>query len=199
MSVRQDSRSTMFGLAGHAGLYHRLTRRIFGRLHARVVADVAAAHPSGKARVLDAGTGLGRLPLAIADAVPHLRIDGIDLSPSMIDAARQACDDSGCDQVTFAVADVTALPFPDATFDLIVSTMSLHHWTAPQAAVRELRRVLRPTGQVWIYDVQLALRRGLAAARTAAPSSAVRREPVRTGRLPLRLFGRLVIDHSAVP
>jgi ubiquinone/menaquinone biosynthesis C-methylase UbiE len=175
----------MFGLAGHAGAYHRVVGPMFGRMYARVAADVAGAGLPAGARVLDVGTGPGRVPLAIARAVPRIRVDGVDLSPAMIDEARRAGAGMG-DRVTFTVADVAALPFMDDTFDLIVSSMSLHHWEDPPAGVRELLRVLRPGGRMWIYDARIALRRG------EVPGVPSRREAVRTGRLPVRLVGRLV-------
>ncbi len=74
--------------------------------------------------------------------------------------------------------------------------MSQHHWPDARAALRELRRVLGSAGQVWIYDLRFALRRAESAARPAFPGYVVRRETVRTGRLPLRLIGRLVIRPS---
>lgn len=149
MPVTQDARSTMFGLAAHAELYHRLTHRVFGPLHRRIVADVTTAAPAGMSRVLDVGTGPGRVPLAIARAVPQLRLDGVDLSPAMVAAARRACTAAGLTgRVAFEVADVAGLPYPDASFDLIISSLSLHHGTDPTAGIRELRRVLAPTGRL---------------------------------------------------
>jgi ubiquinone/menaquinone biosynthesis C-methylase UbiE len=198
MPVQHDTRSTMFGLAAHAQLYHRLTHRVFGPLHRRIATDVTTAAPAGTSRILDVGTGPGRVPLAIARAAPQLHIDGIDLSPAMVAAAQQAATADGlAERVTFAVADVAALPYPDATFDLIISSLSLHHWTDPQSAIRELRRVLAPAGQVWIYDARPALRRGVTAAHATFPDSAVRVQAIRTGRLPIALAGRIVLHQPA--
>ncbi len=135
--------------------------------------------------------------LVIADALPRLRIDGIDLSADMIELAWQNVTVARLeDRVTFVVGDLAKLPYPDGTFDLVVSTMSRHHWPDARAALRELRRVLGPAGQVWIYDLRFAPRRSGAAARPAFPGYVVRRETVRTSRLPLRLIGRLVIRPS---
>ncbi|HTJ38683.1 MAG TPA: class I SAM-dependent methyltransferase [Dactylosporangium sp.] len=182
----------MFGLAGHARIYHGLVRPFFTPMYRRIAADVADAGLPAGARILDAGTGPGTVPLVLAKAVPGVRIDGVDLSAEMIAEARQAAEAAGVgDRVTFTVADVAALPFMDGEFDLIVSSMSLHHWSEPAAGVRDLRRVLRPGGRMWIYDARMALRRG------EVPGIPSRREPVRTGRLPVRLVGRLVFQ--AVP
>jgi len=66
---------------------------------------------------------------------PQPRIDGVDLSPAMVAAARRDCAVAGlAERVTFQVADVAALPHPDTTFDLITSSLSLHHWADPTPA-----------------------------------------------------------------
>lgn len=46
-----------------------------------------------------------------------------------------------------------AMPFPDGRFDLVVSTLSLHHWLDAKAGLAEMLRVLKPGGQAGIYDV----------------------------------------------
>ena len=192
------ARASLLGVFDHhADHYDRIATRFFRHLYARVVADVAAAGLAGGGRVLDVGTGPGRVPLAIADALTGLRVDGLDLSADMIERARRSVAAARLqDRVTFVVGDVAELPYPDGTFDLVVSTMSQHHWPDARAALRELRRVLAPAGQAWIYDLRFALRRAEAAARPAFPGYVVRRETVRTGRSPIRLIGRLVIRPS---
>lgn len=195
MRTTHRARVSMFGFFHHADHYERFANRFLHGLYARVAADVAAAGLADGTRVLDVGTGPGRVPLAVAAALPALRVEGLDLSAEMIARAERNATDAGLnDRVGFTVGDVADLPYPDASFDLIVSTMSQHHWPDTAAALGELRRVLRPGGQVWIYDPRFAIGRAEAAARGAFPSRGVRRETVRTGRLPLRLIGRLVID-----
>lgn len=182
--------SSMFGLFHHAGAYDHYASRFAGPLYDRVADDVAAAGLADGARVLDVGTGPGRLPLLIAARCPGLRIDGVDLSAPMIERAR--ANAQGVDRVHFEVGDVAALEYPDATFDLAVTTLSQHHWTDARAGLRELRRVVRPGGEVWIYDVRPALRRARTAARTAFPGHVVRREPARLGLLGA-LIARVVV------
>jgi ubiquinone/menaquinone biosynthesis C-methylase UbiE len=84
---------------------------------------------------------------------------------------------------------VTSLPFPDRSFDLIVSSLSLHHWDHPEAAVPELARVLRPGGRVHIYDFPFAPFDKLAdtaQARAVLNARSPERTPIRTGVLFLR-------------
>lgn len=182
----------MAGPFAHAASYDRITSRHLGPLDARIVADVAGAGLGPHHRLLDVGTGPGRLPRALAAALPEQRFDAVDLSPEMIEHAREAAGRAGVgDRITFVVGDVSRLPYPDGSFDLIVSSLSQHHWTDVEGAVRELRRVLRPGGRLWIYDVRFALRRATRAARAAFPDGTVRREAIRTWRLPVRIIARL--------
>lgn len=170
----------------HPDRYDRHAGRLGRRLYARVVADAAEADLPAGARVLDVGTGPGRVPRALAKERPGWHIDGVDLEPRMIEYARTRDPHSA---VTFTVGDVAALPYPDATFDLIVSSLSQHHWRDVPAGLRDLRRVLRPGGRLWIYDLRWALRRATVAAEQTFPS--VRREVVTLSRWPIPVIARL--------
>jgi ubiquinone/menaquinone biosynthesis C-methylase UbiE len=200
MPTIHDAHATMFGLARHGELYERLAGPLIGRLYGRVAADLlAAALPPG-ARILDVGTGPGLLPLRVAAACPQFRVDAVDLSPQMIDRARQSAAVTGqVETVTFTVADVAALPFPDATFDLVVSTISQHHWTDPGAGIREINRVLRPDAQAWVYDFRWALRRAQTAARTVSPTPVISRQSPLEGTSRLNPIGRLVLTAQPTP
>jgi ubiquinone/menaquinone biosynthesis C-methylase UbiE len=177
IAMKHHPRAHMFGLFTHARAY-----------------DVVAAGLQPGSRVLDVGTGPGRVPVAIATAAPHLRVEGLDLLPEMVEQARRSAAAAGlADRVVFTVGDVAALPYPDASFDLIVSSMSQHHWPDARAGLRELGRVIRPGGRIWIYDFRPALHRADAAARGAFPAGDVRRETVRTGRFPVSLIGRVAV------
>jgi ubiquinone/menaquinone biosynthesis C-methylase UbiE len=178
----------MHGDFTHPDSYDRRVRHLLNRMRNRIVDDIAAAGLEPGSRILDVGTGPGRLPLAIAAAFPTLRVDAVDLSVEMIEYARGVAGDA---PVTFAVGDVARLPFPDDTFDLVVSSLSQHHWVDVEGGIRDLRRVLRPGGRMWIYDARVALYRATAAARASFPPTSVTRVPVRTGRIPVRLLARL--------
>ncbi len=138
----------------HASLYERVARRPLRGVYRRLAADAAAAAPPDGA-VLDVGTGPGVLLAELARIRPDLRVVGIDLSADMVAAAKRSASGFG-DRVTAQLGDVTDLPFPDGSFDLVVSSFSLHHWADPAAAVPELARVLRPGGRLHIYDFRFA-------------------------------------------
>ncbi|MGK5534090.1 class I SAM-dependent methyltransferase [Streptomyces sp. URMC 129] len=162
--------------------YDRTARWALGGLYRRVAADVAADAPAG-ASVLDVGTGPGRLLHELAGLRADLALTGIDVSPGMVEVGRRAARDRGLgDRVDLRVGDVAALPFPDGSVDVVVSTLSMHHWPDLGAAAGELARVLRPGGQFLIYDFRFApVGRALDALR-AQPAFAhgrAVREPVR--------------------
>lgn len=107
--------------------------------------------------LLDVGTGTARLLVKMA-AVPELsglRMVGIDFFEDMIDAARRAVAASGLDgRIELHVADAHDLPFPEGFADYVISRSTIHHWTAPPRALREIYRVLRPGGVALIHDVR---------------------------------------------
>ncbi len=153
-------------------VYDFVARRIVRRFYRRIADDLAATAPRGAA-VLDVGTGPGVLLAELATRRPDLVLTGIDLSADMVATAARNLGT----RATVQVADVTALPFPDRSFDLVVSSLSLHHWDRPEQAAPELARVLRPGGRLRVYDFPFAPFDALAGAGSAVPE----RTPFRTG------------------
>jgi len=137
--------------------YIRILAPILARVYRRVAED-ATREMSSRRRirgsvVLDIGCGPGELVVAVARRLREARIIGMDLSPSMLLwAGRHATTDG---RVKFIVGDAADLPFDDASVDLIVSTLSLHHWPEPADAFAEMARVLKPGGVALIYDLGL--------------------------------------------
>jgi ubiquinone/menaquinone biosynthesis C-methylase UbiE len=156
-------------LIGHAGVYDALSRLLLGPLVKRIAADVAAVAPDG-AQVLEVGCGPGRLSIRLARQ-HGLEVTGLDLDPAMIARARVNADRPGnSDQPrpSFVVGDVAALAFPDRSFDLVVSTLSMHHWADPAAGLTEIGRVLRPGGRALIWDFRPGVRPHLFGPRHAS-------------------------------
>jgi len=146
-------------LIGHAGVYDTLTRLLLGPLYRRIAADVAAATPGG-AQVLEVGCGPGHLSIRLARQ-HGLDVTGLDLDPAMIARARANADRPGnSDQrrPSFVLGDVAALAFPNGSFDLVVSTLSMHHWADPTAGLTEIGRVLRPGARALVWDFRPGVR-----------------------------------------
>lgn len=142
-------------LISDAGIYDRISRALFGPFFRGIAADVAAVAPN-QARVLEVGCGPGQLAIELARS-HGLEVTGLDLDPAMIDRARANAAHAGAEggsAPTFVVGDVAALPFDEAAFDLVVSTLSMHHWSDRAAALRDIARVLRPGGTALIWDLR---------------------------------------------
>ena len=137
-----------------ATLYDAMSHRLLlGSLLQPIAADVAAAAPDG-ARVLEVGCGPGRLSILLARR-HGLEVTGLDLDPAMIQRARRNAAHSAQGtgrRPSFLVGDVASLAFPDRSFDLVVSTLSMHHWADQAAGLAEIGRVLRPGGRALIWD-----------------------------------------------
>jgi ubiquinone/menaquinone biosynthesis C-methylase UbiE len=126
---------------------------VLGSLFRRIAADVAVAAKDG-ARVLEVGCGPGRLSIRLARQ-HGLDVTGLDLDPAMIERASANADRRGNGeerQPSFLVGDVASLAFPDGSFDLVVSTLSMHHWADPTAGLAEVGRVLRPDARALVWD-----------------------------------------------
>jgi SAM-dependent methyltransferase len=131
-------------------VYDTLTRILLRPLFRGIAADVAASTPAD-ARVLEVGCGPGHLSIKLAEQ--GLQVTGIDLDPAMIDRAEANATSAGDDRhLSLLVGDAAALPLPDASYDVVVSTFSVHHWTDPAAGLSEIGRVLRPGGRALIWD-----------------------------------------------
>jgi len=118
-----------------------------------------------RGRALDIGCGPGQLVIDLARRYPALHMTGLDLSAEMLVLARRNADAAGVgDRVAFKLGDAEDIPFPDGHFDLVVSSLSLHHWVDPMAVLNEMARVARPGGFYRVYDLRRDVPRPLWAA-----------------------------------
>jgi ubiquinone/menaquinone biosynthesis C-methylase UbiE len=112
------------------------------------------AHLEPGESVLDVGCGTGTLAIAAKRHVGATgTVHGIDASPEMIARARKKAKHAGAD-VAFETALAESLPFPDGRFDVVLSTVMLHHLprAVRQQSLREMRRVLVPGGRALVVD-----------------------------------------------
>ncbi len=137
--------------------YSHFFAPVFGRLYRGVakdvVAELEARSRTARATILDLGCGPGDLALELSHRLRSAQIVGLDLSPSMMQLASRHATTDG--RLRFIVGDAEAMPLTDASVDLVVSTLSLHHWKNPAAVFAEISRVLRPGGVALIYDLSL--------------------------------------------
>ena len=136
-----------------SGFYSAISQgRLINDIHESVTKEVCDEVSDGK--ILDVGTGPGRLPVKIALKNSRLEVYGVDLSDSMIKIAKQNAVKAGVSQrLEFKVGSVYSLPYENDFFDMVVSTLSFHHWNEPIKGLNQIYRVLKPGRECWIYDI----------------------------------------------
>lgn len=111
---------------------------------------VQMAHAGPEDTVLDVACGPGLLVCAFARVVRHAT--GIDLTPAMLEQARQLQAQQDLHNVTWQQGDVVSLPYPDGHFSIVSSRFSFHHFIDPLVVLKEMRRVCRRGGCVIAAD-----------------------------------------------
>jgi ubiquinone/menaquinone biosynthesis C-methylase UbiE len=101
--------------------------------------------------VLDVAAGTGHVARALAPAVRV--VVALDATPAMLAAGKAQADRAGLPNVLFQRGDAAALPFPDGSFDVVVSRFSLHHFEQPAVQLGEMARCLRPGGTFGLGDL----------------------------------------------
>ena len=142
-----------------AEAYDRISRwpqfRLLRHMFARRLANY---QPQGT--LVDIGCGPGLLTMLLARRYPHLHIVGVDAAEEMIRTAGANAASLGfSDRIEFQLGDVADLPLADGTVDFAVSTFSLHHWSDPVRGFSEIHRILKPGGQLLLFDFRRDTRR----------------------------------------
>lgn len=120
------------------------------RVHRRLL-EQADVRPGS--RILEVGCGTGNLAVLAKRLAPAAEVTGIDPDPKALARARRKAQRRGV-LVRFDLAYAEQLPFPDASFDRVLSALMLHHLgsQAKVPALREVRRVLKPGGSLHLAD-----------------------------------------------
>lgn len=113
------------------------------------VVDLVPEDP--EASWLEVACGPAAISRALAAKVG--RVQGVDLTPAMVEKAREEAATEGIGNAEFSGGDATALEFEDASFDGAVTRFSFHHIPAPQRVLAEMARVVRPGGWVIVSDL----------------------------------------------
>lgn len=111
---------------------------------------LTVSQPASTDEMLDIATGGGHVARVFAPYVDS--IVASDLTPEMLAHAGRAFAEWGVDNFTTAVADAEALPFEDASFDIVTCRIAPHHFPNLLAFVRQVARVLRPGGRFVLVD-----------------------------------------------
>ena len=104
-------------------------------------------------KVLDLGTGTGLLAIALAKKIPDGEVIGLDLSDVALEVARKNLQEIEQPlRVSFEKGDAEDMPFEDGTFDLVVSSNTLHLIKNPVRMFNEIHRVLKSEGRFFLSD-----------------------------------------------
>lgn len=134
-----------------APLYDQIARTAVSTYYVEVAGSVTAIITGGL--VLDIGTGPGYVPIEIAKTAPRIRIVGIDSSKALVRRAQTNAEEAGVsDRVRFLKGNANPLHSGDNSYDLVISTGSLHAWKHPIQVINECFRVLKPGCEAWLLD-----------------------------------------------
>ena len=125
-----------------SGSYSEFDENYLG-MAARLIEGTAV---SANDVVLDVGCGTGNV--AITAARRGARVTGLDITPAMLDRARENADIAGVEKVEWREGNATDLPFEDETFDVVLSALGHMYGDPPDDAARELLRVTRSGGRI---------------------------------------------------
>lgn len=133
--------------------YYSLMAKRYMKIPCQRVLKRVLAKGIEKGTALDIGTGPGIFPIFLSKALPEIRFKGIDLSPVMIDLAKENAIDEGLgDKIAFEMGSAYSLPCEDHSIDLILCINTLHHLDRPIDFFNEVARTLKGEGGFVIVD-----------------------------------------------
>lgn len=130
-------------------IYNRLIYGAASELYERLASEI---QPPENARVLDVGSGPGFWTVSLAREHPTVSIIGVDYSSTQVRTADRLRARRNVQNCCFIQADAMALPFSDASFDIVISAASLKHWPNGKRGFEEIHRVLVPDGLAFVGE-----------------------------------------------
>ncbi len=143
--------------AAEASDYNSMDHSAVNRVFVDDLLAVAVSVPkssSGTWQVFDAGTGTALIPLELVSRPVAVTITASDLAEQMLIVARANVQAAGrSDSIRLTLSDCKQLPDDDATYDVVMSNSIVHHIPEPLSVLRELWRVLKPGGLLFVRDL----------------------------------------------
>ena len=131
-------------------------RQLLDRRSAATHAWYLLPHLKPGMKLLDFGCGPGNISVGLAESIAPGELHGLDMEESQVELARSAAAAGGHDNMVFHVGNVTELPFDDDTFDIAHCHAVLMHIPDTQAALAEVKRVLKPGGLIASREANVA-------------------------------------------
>lgn len=124
---------------------------LFGPSHRAMVKRIGESFPDGPNAILDVGCGTGVFAARLRAAFPQTRVCGVDLVKGMLTRGNSRWRAHAA-HVHPVQGDSEHLPFASGSFDVVTCANSFHHYPNQAGAIQEMRRVLRPGGQLLLID-----------------------------------------------
>lgn len=124
-----------------------IQKLLFGPVHLKMLGLLVQGLEDPPHCIIDVGCGTGRLLRAASVHWPKAQLWGVDPAEQMVSEARRLNP-----YASFKLASSESLPFPDQTADIVLSSISFHHWTTQAKGIKEITRVLRPGGLFCLAD-----------------------------------------------
>jgi len=131
-----------------------LQRLLFGPVHSKMLDLLVRELKDPRCCIIDVGCGTGRLLRAASVRWPEAQLFGVDPAEHMVSEASRLNPNA-----TFKLAWAESLPFPDQSADVVLSSLSFHHWRSQTKGLQEIARVLRPGGLFCLADHTIMLAR----------------------------------------
>lgn len=112
-------------------------------------------HQNPNLKLLDVGCGPGSISVGLAKYMPEGQVTGVDLSESVLEKARHLASEQQVPNITFQTANIHALPFPDATFDVVHTHQTICHCRDAVGAIKELLRVTKRGGLLCMREADI--------------------------------------------
>ncbi len=141
MSIKEFTKAAEVYDTSRAGIYE-LCKKDYPDILAEIETE-------GFDEMLDCGCGPAPMITLLHEKYPDRHYTGIDLTPKMIEKASE----KKLSNTTFIVGDCENLPFDDNSFDVVICSMSMHHYPHPENFIRNVQRVLRPNGRFILRDM----------------------------------------------
>lgn len=131
-----------------------MQRLFFGPVHSKMLDLLVQELKDPPGCIIDVGCGTGRLLRAASVRWPEAQLFGVDPAERMVSEASRLNPNA-----IFKLAWAESLPFPDQAADMVLSSLSFHHWRSQTKGLQEIARVVRPGGLFCLADFAMRLAR----------------------------------------